>query len=82
MRKSALTNYWLEHYVSRGHCGLCGNSGVIRTIGVKTAAGFEVGGEFWCICPNGQALRKQCGGESPAASRAASPEEKPSDPLS
>jgi hypothetical protein len=52
-----ITRYWLEYYAD-SHCTLCGNSGVIDTAGVRTAAGKEVGRKNYCICPNGQALRK------------------------
>lgn len=51
-------DYWFDHYVVDDHCGLCGNSGVIDSTGVRTPAGLEVGGKFLCICPNGQSLRK------------------------
>lgn len=54
--EDALDDFWYENYVSKGHCGLCGNHGVIDTRGVKTPAGFECGGRFFCICPNGRAL--------------------------
>ncbi len=52
-----VTNYWLEYYVDE-HCTLCGNHGVIDTTGVKTPAGLEVGRVNYCICPNGQYMRK------------------------
>lgn len=53
-----LTNYWLEHYVEKGHCSLCGNRGLIDTRGLKTLAGVEVGRVNYCVCPNGQEARK------------------------
>jgi len=37
---------------------LCGNSGVIDTTGVRTAAGILVGRKNLCICPNGQWMRR------------------------
>lgn len=52
-----VTNYWLAFYAS-DHCTLCGNSGIIDSRGTKTAAGVSVGRLNWCICPNGQFLRK------------------------
>ena len=53
-----ITNYWLEHYCTE-HCTLCGNSGVLDTRATAvTAAGVWVGRLNYCICPNGQALRK------------------------
>ena len=56
-----LSDYWLEHYCSDVACTLCGNSGVVDTTGVKTAAGFLVGRRNWCICPNG-VLRREANG--------------------
>lgn len=65
--KNQLADFWSENYVSfrdweglpLGHCGICGNSGVIDTRGkVFTAAGVECGMRTYCICPNGQALKK------------------------
>jgi hypothetical protein len=41
------------------HCGLCGNRGIIDTRGLRTPAGFSVGGLFYCICLNGRALKDQ-----------------------
>jgi hypothetical protein len=52
-----ITAYWLDHYAN-DHCTLCGNSGIIDTTGVKTAAGYPVGRKNFCICPNGQELRE------------------------
>lgn len=60
-----ITDYWIKHYAPKAHCGLCGNSGVIDSTGVRTPAGFDFGGRFWCICPNGQAWRTQLGGNGP-----------------
>lgn len=53
-----ITAYWLKHYAT-DHCCLCGNSGVIDTRGVRTAAGVEVDRLNYCICPNGQGMREQ-----------------------
>ena len=52
-----VTQYWNEFYADR-HCTLCGNKGWIDTTGTKTPAGVYVGRVNYCICPNGQALRK------------------------
>jgi len=41
-----------------GLCGLCGNSGTIDTTGVKSPAGVECGGKFFCICPNGRSMKE------------------------
>ncbi len=49
---------------SLGHCGLCGNSGVIDTLGrATTAAGLHVGVRRYCICPNGRWILKARGGK-------------------
>lgn len=53
-----ITRYWLKHYATE-HCSLCANSGMIDSRGLKTAAGRVAGRLNFCICPNGQALRKQ-----------------------
>lgn len=55
----ALTEYWATHYASGGHCSLCGNCGVIDTRGITTPAGLEVGSFNYCLCPNGQSLRRR-----------------------
>jgi hypothetical protein len=60
LRDNAITRYWLANY-SKEHCTLCGNWGVIDTREVMTPAGFRCGRLNWCICPNGQAIRKQVG---------------------
>ena len=53
----AVTNYWLAFYCD-DHCTLCGNRGFIDTRGVTTCAGKKVGKVNYCICPNGQIMRK------------------------
>lgn len=53
-----IADYWFDHYQD-GHCTLCGNRGIVDTRGVATAAGVVVGRLNFCICPNGQVLRKQ-----------------------
>lgn len=57
-----VSDYWLRYYttpVKKGSvCSLCGNSGIIDTRGVKIRVGDEVGRLNFCICPNGQILRK------------------------
>lgn len=53
----ALTFYWLKHYVVDGHCGLCGNSGMIDASRVCTPTGRDLGRQHFCLCPNGQQLR-------------------------
>jgi hypothetical protein len=58
MRNNAITKYWLKYYFN-GNCVLCGNYGWLNTKGTVTPAGIPVGVITYCICPNGQALRKQ-----------------------
>lgn len=54
-----VTNYWMEFYVSDNHhCSLCGNHGWIDTRGIRTPAGVKCGKINYCICPNGQIMRK------------------------
>lgn len=57
-----VTDYWFRYYVSPASCGhlcsLCANGGIIDTRGVNNAEGENVGRLNFCICPNGQALRK------------------------
>ena len=53
--------YWLEYYLDDkyGLCSLCGNSGKIDTRQTAiSAAGKNAGRINYCICPNGQELRK------------------------
>ena len=52
-----ITRYWLKYYAD-GCCTLCGNKGYIDTTGTKTPAGITVGRLNYCICPNGQIMRK------------------------
>jgi hypothetical protein len=49
------------------HCGLCGNSGMVDTVGkVRTPARLECGVRTFCICPNGRQLRRLQGTTAPA----------------
>lgn len=53
-----LTAYWLEHYVRRQMCSLCGQSGILDTRATAiTTTGLRCGEVHFCICPNGQAMR-------------------------
>ena len=59
----AVTRYWTEFYgdtkTGFGLCTLCGNTGIIDTTGSAVSTRFgNVGRKNFCICPNGQALRK------------------------
>jgi hypothetical protein len=56
--KEKLVNYFIKHYTHKGHCSLCGNSGIIDTTGITTQAGVPVGRKNHCICPNGLAWKK------------------------
>lgn len=58
IRSNFMDDYWIEFYENKGHCSLCGNHGIIDTSDAKTPAGYSVGRKNFCICPNGQALRK------------------------
>jgi len=54
-----VTDYWAEYYVEKNFCSLCGNSGIIDTTGLKMPyGGLVVGRKNYCICPNGQKMRK------------------------
>jgi hypothetical protein len=56
----AVTDYFLEYYLSTnplGLCTLCGQTGIIDTTGVQSPIGTLVGRKNFCVCPNGQALR-------------------------
>jgi len=59
-----LWQLWLDCYVVNGLCGLCGQSGIIHTA-VKSPVGVPCGGYFFCLCPNGQTMRKQLGMDRP-----------------
>jgi hypothetical protein len=55
-----MADLWVEEFTPKGHCMICGNTGVIDTIGkVFTPAGFECGGRALCICPNGRIMKKK-----------------------
>jgi hypothetical protein len=58
---NSITNYWLKYYVNERVllCALCGNTGRIDTRQTAISpAGVKAGDVMWCICPNGQAMRK------------------------
>jgi hypothetical protein len=58
IRNNLISDYWIKNYVHRGHCSLCGNTGKIDTTGIRTPAGWLVGRVNYCICPNGQVMRR------------------------
>lgn len=55
-----LSDFWFENFISPNHhCGICGNWGVIDTRGkVFTPAGVECGIRTYCLCPNGQVMKR------------------------
>jgi len=57
-----IDRFWMTNYIVRTddgitHCGLCGNNGVIHSK-CFTPRGNKIDQKFFCICPNGQALKK------------------------
>lgn len=51
---------WWEFVSDSGHCGLCGNHGIIDTQrNMFTPAGRECGVRRFCICPNGRVMKKK-----------------------
>ena len=57
--KNQLADFWYANYAPKNHCCLCGNEGIIDTTGkVFTPAGVECGARVYCICPNGQAIKR------------------------
>jgi hypothetical protein len=57
-RNYVVTNYWSKYYATI-HCTICGNQGIIDSRDVRTPAGELVGRLNYCICPNGQVMRKR-----------------------
>lgn len=58
-RNETVTEYWHKYYIKNGLCSLCGNSGIVNTVGIRSPAGVECGQINYCICPNGQAMRPE-----------------------
>lgn len=57
--KKQLAKLWLDEFVHKDLCGLCGNRGIIDTRhSAISPAGVRCGGTFLCICPNGRAMKK------------------------
>jgi len=59
IKNKAVSRYWQEFYIVNGHCSLCGNCGLIDKSGTSTLNKIPVGRMNYCICPNGQAMRKE-----------------------
>lgn len=61
LKAHATAEYMFDHYLSpQGLCVLCGNSGVVDTrSSAVSGAGVRPGVRTYCLCPNGQALRKR-----------------------
>lgn len=59
----AVSQYWMTYYLSeRGVCSLCGNRGRVTTLIDDPPFGLtQSKTTHYCICPNGQAMRKQKG---------------------
>ncbi len=52
------------------HCGLCGNHGIVDTVGkVSTPAGHPCGVRTFCICPNGRVMKKNAEREAKKAAK-------------
>ena len=50
---------WEQNYMRDGMCGLCGNRGIVDTIGIATTpSGKPNGIRTYCICPNGQRMKQ------------------------
>lgn len=55
------------------HCGLCGNHGIVDTVGITyTPAGHPCGVRTFCICPNGRVMKKNAAKEAKKAAKLAS----------
>jgi len=58
----SIDEYWNIHYVhpQLKSCVLCGNTGIIDTTdtAIPPQGSPSIGGKHFCVCPNGQQLRK------------------------
>ena len=66
-RAKTLTTLWHgEFKTAEGLCGLCGNSGIVdTTCHARDFDGHNVGGRYFCICPNGRDMKKDLGTDRP-----------------
>jgi hypothetical protein len=65
--KNQLADFWMNNYQTLGFCCLCGNNGIIDTKGkIRAPNGIECGSKVWCICPNGQVMKRKSKMEYPS----------------
>lgn len=60
-KKGVLEKIWLKNYTAaEAHCTLCANTGIIDTTNSAiSCSGHRPGRKNYCICPNGQRMKKQ-----------------------
>lgn len=60
--RNQMTDFWHDNFLAKdGLCGLCANHGVIDTTDNLLLAPNgqpALGGRFFCICPNGQTMKR------------------------
>jgi len=68
--KKIISEFWMKNYLNEtvapgGLCGLCANTGKIDTTASAVSAASAVsprgilsGGIYFCLCPNGRALKE------------------------
>ncbi len=56
--KKQLSEFWLDNYCTIEGCCLCGNSGRIDCTNVSTPLGKKPFSKYYCVCPNGRAIKK------------------------
>lgn len=72
-QQNQLTDLWYNQYFAEGTmgdgsggCTLCGGGGIIDTrLMAVNERGMSIGRRNWCICPNGQDLRRLSATELP-----------------
>lgn len=62
--RNQLRQFWLDNFAGENFmdvCGLCANHGIIDTRGKLTAPNGQPakGGRYFCICPNGQTMKRK-----------------------
>lgn len=62
-----VTDYWLKYYLDPDSdlCALCGNTGIIIMENIRNPSGQLLKSTYadYCICPNGQSMRKNSDAE-------------------